>query len=57
MYVLKNVFLSSKNPEKIFARTQWKPCGYSKFETEIHLFVACTKKTKIHTPRSKLQSS
>jgi hypothetical protein len=24
MYVLRNVFLSSKNSEKIFARTQWK---------------------------------
>jgi hypothetical protein len=32
-------------------------CGFAKFETEIHLFVACknkTKKTKIRTPRSKL---
>jgi hypothetical protein len=58
MYVLIIVLLSSKNSEKKYLHVRnGNVCGYVKFKTEIHLFVDCTKRTKIRTLRSKLQSS
>jgi hypothetical protein len=47
MYVLRNVVLSLKNFEKKYLHVHNRNTrGYAKFETEIHLFMTCTKKDK-----------